>query len=295
MGAALVEGPLMYVLRSRNIQPDQDQPLPVRVVALVIGGCMLAVLFNPYHFAIYRVLLETIRLGELYSLISELQSLPFRSLPDWLVLGLVFGAVYVLGRKQSTSPFWILLLAGSSYISFRANRDVWFVVIVATTIIARSQLDRNVPPNHVGKSQWAIVGIVIAFVLFLTVKSYNLSNAELQKAIDKSYPSAAATFVEQHALKGPLYNHANWGGYLIWRLPQLPVAIDGRGNLHNPQRLRQNYNVWRGTPDWSSDPELNSSNLVIAEKDFPLTQLLRSDDRWQLLYEDEIASVFVRN
>lgn len=294
LGAAVVDEPLTRLLKTRNVESDKDQPLPMRVVASVIGGCLIAVLFNPYHFKIYSVLLDTFRLGGLYSLISELQALPFRSLPDWLVLVLVLGAAYVLGKKGSTSPFWILLLAGSSYISFRANRDIWFVVIVAATIIASSQSGKSVPQNHVTKSQWAIVSVVTVAVLFLTVKSYNISNAELQKVVDKSYPTAAAAFVEQNDLKGPLYNHSNWGGYLIWRLPQLPVAIDGRSNLHTPDRLRQSYEVWRGKPDWSADSELQSSNLVIAEKDFPLTQLLRLDHQWRVLYEDEIAVVFVR-
>ncbi len=46
---------------------------------------------------------------------------------------------------------------------------------------------------------------------------------------------------------GPVYNHLNWGGYLIWRWPHLPVAIDGRTNLHGEELLQRNSTI-RGTP-----------------------------------------------
>ncbi len=32
----------------------------------------------------------------------------------------------------------------------------------------------------------------------------------------------------------PLFNPCGWGGYLIWRLPNMPVSIDGRPNLTKP-------------------------------------------------------------
>ncbi len=111
--------------------------------------------------------------------------------------------------------------------------------------------------------------------------------------VAKVFPVQAANVVEEKGYAGPLYNDFNWGGYLIWCLRRLPVAIDGRSNLHNAERITRFDRVWGGKHDWASSPELNAARVVIAEKDAPLTQLLRLDARFELVYEDEVAVVFI--
>lgn len=299
LGAAAVEEPLVRLLRNRWSDGDADKPLPLRWMVLIIAGSMLAIVVNPYHFHIYSVLLDTMRLGDLYRLVSELQSLPFRSFPDWLVLLLVLGAAFVMGRSRKVNPFWLLLFVGSAFVSFRGNRDVWFVVIVAATIIARYAGEGFAGEGSAGRDQLSgrllvVVCLVTALLLALTIGSYHVTNAELQKRVDGYYPSAAVAFIEERQLSGPLYNHFNWGGYLMWNLPRLPVSIDGRSNIHYPDRLSRALDVWNGKPGWSSDNELSNSRLVIAQQDMALTQLLRLDDHWRIVYEDSIAAVFVR-
>jgi hypothetical protein len=64
---------------------------------------------QPLPFPNYSVLVDTMRLGALYRLVSELQALAFRSFSDWLVLLLVLGAAFVMDRVQKVSLFWLLL------------------------------------------------------------------------------------------------------------------------------------------------------------------------------------------
>jgi hypothetical protein len=91
-----------------------------------------------------------------------------------------------------------------------------------------------------------------------------------------------------------LLNDLSWGGFLIWRLPQLPVAIDGRTNVHGDDRIREFANLWTGKPGWDSDPELERSNLVITPKVSAIAALLRTDSRFAVAYEDSQAVVFTR-
>jgi len=293
LGAAAIEEPVTRLLRNWWSATDTDNPLPFRWMVLIIIGSMLAILINPYHFHIYSILLDTMRLGDLYRLVRELQSLPFRSLPDWLVLFLVLAAAFVMGRAQKVNPFWLLLFVGSAFVSFRGNRDVWFVVIVAATIIARYAGGRARRDQLSGRLL-GVAGLCTALLLALTISSYRISNPELQKRVDGYYPAAAVAFVEKQQLPGPLYNHFNWGGYLVWNLPRLAVSIDGRSNIHYPDRLSRSLDVWNGKPGWRSDNELSNSRLVIAQHEMALTQLLRLDDQWRVVYEDPIATVFVR-
>jgi hypothetical protein len=171
---------------------------------------------------------------------------------------------------------------------------VWFVVVVAATIIARYAGEGRATQDQLSGRLLAVVCLFTALLLALTIGMYRISNPELQKRVAGYYPSAAVAFVEEHQLAGPLYNHFNWGGYLVWNLQRLTVSIDGRSNIHYPDRLSRALDVWNGKPGWSSDGELLSSRLVIAQRDLPLAQLLRLDNRWRIVYEDSVAAVFVR-
>jgi hypothetical protein len=51
--------------------------------------------------------------------------------------------------------------------------------------------------------------------------------------------------------------------------------------------------VWNGKPGWDSDPELAAANLIVADKKYALTELLRRDGRFRLVFEDQDAAVFV--
>jgi hypothetical protein len=261
---------------------------------LVILSCTAALVLNPYHIRIFAILVDTIRLGGLYDLISELQALPFRALPDWLVLFLALAAAFAMGFRRNATPFWLLLFAGTAFVSFRGNRDVWLVVIVSAAIVARSESQAAVNVRRLAKGELLIVVAGIVLVVLLVARAFHITNAELQIIVDESYPASATAFVEQRAFQGPLCNHLNWGGYLVWRLPQLPVSIDGRSNIHQPTRLKNALEVWRGKPGWDSDPELSACRLVIAQRGMALTELLRKDSRFRVAYEDDISVVFTK-
>ena len=120
-----------------------------------------------------------------------------------------------------------------------------------------------------------------------------LSEPYLRTAVERQFPVKAVEFVMQNNYGGPLFNSFNWGGYLIWGLPQIPVSIDGRGNIHG-ERVEIHVQTLKGFSGWDSDRELMDSRIVIVEVSWPLASLLRMDSRFKLVYEDGIATLFVR-
>jgi hypothetical protein len=121
----------------------------------------------------------------------------------------------------------------------------------------------------------------------------DLSPARLESTAESVFPARAARFVAEQGYKGPLFNDFNWGGYLIFALPSLPVAIDGRTNLHGDERLLRIGAVWAGAREWHDDPDLSGANVVVANVQYPLASLLLHDDRFEIVYQDDIARVFV--
>jgi hypothetical protein len=295
LGLFALEDPLNRLAHRRTaVNEEQDKPLPVRRMALITAACLIVTLVNPYHFRIYLVVLDYVRQPGLYNLIREYAAMNFRTAPNWFVLFFTLGATFALGRHRVVSPFWILLVLVGALVSFRSARDAWFVVTIAVVVICSSRSAALVNKRYVlSKAETLVVTAAVGILLLLAARVAHVSEGDFQIAVARTYPVEAANVVEERGYPGPLYNHYNWGGYLIWRLPRLPVSIDGRTNVHDVDRVTHSLAVWNGKPNWASDPELSAARLVIAQKDLPLTQLLRLDPRFELTYEDQVAVVFI--
>jgi hypothetical protein len=98
--------------------------------------------------------------------------------------------------------------------------------------------------------------------------------------------------IQANHYAGPLYNDFNWGGYLIWAL-RMPVSIDGRAAFYGDQAIDRSIATWGAEPDWNTDPELTKAGVVIGPPKAALTQVLRLDPKFKLVYEDKVAAVFV--
>jgi hypothetical protein len=62
-------------------------------------------------------------------------------------------------------------------------------------------------------------------------------------------------------------------------------------NVHGDRRRERSVNTWSGLRGWESDPELLKTRLVIGGND-ALTNLMRFDSRFKVVYEDAVAVVF---
>ncbi len=265
-----------------------------QLVALT-AGCAAATLLNPYGVGLYGVVVEYATQPIAFRLVSEHRAMEFRGPVDWVVLALAGWSAFALGRRRRLGSFEVLLLVSSGYFAFHTQRDVWFLVLAALTILtAESQLPGLLTERfELTRRRSAIVAGGVVLVLALTAWSRDLSVSHLRAVVEENFPAKAAAFVEENRLQGTLFNHFDWGGYLIWRLPQLPVAIDGRTNLHTDQRILRSCKTWAGERGWDSDPDLKAAGVVIAEAKSPLASLLRLDGGFRLVHEDPVAAVFI--
>ena len=182
----------------------------------------------------------------------------------------------------------------STFLAFRARRDVWVLVLAALFIISEfGRFVRSEPAFGFTKRRAMCVISALAVVIYLIGLRRQISEQHLESVVEQRFPVAAVKFINEKNYLGPLYNHFNWGGYLIWSLPRLPVSMDGRTNLHGDQRIEQSVNTWSGLRGWESDPELMKAQLVVGGVKDALTNLIRMDSRFRLVYEDAIAVVFV--
>ena len=258
-------------------------------------GSGLATLVNPFGWSIYRIVFDYIsRAPQSAGLngVAELHSIPFRSFPDFLVLFFALAAAAALARNRRPQLFELGLLIFASVVSFHAQRDIWLMITVAVAILASSiPGERNASPKlpHGATTVALVAAFLVAWAGFRTL---HVTNNSLQERVTAALPERAVDAIRTNGYAGPLYNDYNWGGYLMWAL-QMPVSIDGRGAFYSDEAIDRSVATWGGQSDWSSDPQLKAAGLVIGPAMAPLTQLLRLDPHFRLVYEDQLAAVFV--
>ena len=269
--------------------------LPVRQTWLVLAASGVATLVNPYGWKIYSTVFLYMGETGAYNAISELLAMTFREPQHFLVLLLALSAAMAIGWRRDPRPLWLILLAVSAAMAFRSVREVWFLAVVAVAAIPGEPADKTKHPREKlqPKLRFAAAVCVVAAVVFSFVR-YEVTNDWLALEVASNFPEGASRYVEVHQLPGPLLNDLSWGGFLIWRLPQLPVSIDGRLDVDGDRRIKEFSDLWTGKPGWATDPELQRANLVITPRVSAICGLLRSDPRFVVAYEDTQAVVFQR-
>ena len=290
----VMEG-LILTIVGCELPSEKSQRLRVRSLLLVGAACVLATLANPYGYNIYRQVVEYSLLTDAFQSVLELQSLSFRAPADWMVVMLTVAASFVLGLKRRLLPFPLLLLVLGCFLGFRARRDVWVTLLAAAFIISEYLIVRS-PADALRWTPVKMLAVLGGIAIGVGMIGWyrQLSEPYLRAVVEQRFPVKAVEFVRQNKYGGPLFNSFDWGGYLIWSLPEIPVSVDGRGNIHG-YRVESTRQTWTGSSGWDSDRELIDSRIVIAELRWPLTSLLRMDSRFKLVYEDGTAAVFVRN
>ena len=261
---------------------------------VILALSVIATVVTPYHVFVYRPVFEYATQTAVFQNIAEFHPLFFRNPIDWIFLALMLTASCVLGWRRNSSPFPYLLLAMAAFLSFRARRDIWVGAVAAVAVVSNRQVIR-VAADHFEFTAARILTVVvfIAIALLGAARLRSITEHDLQAHVRKTFPADAVAFVRGQNFTPPLYNYLDWGGFLIWSLPEFKVSMDGRTNLQGEKRIEENLAVWAGHEGWASDPELASANLIIAELGRPLTNLLRSDTRFKLVYEDKTALVFI--
>jgi hypothetical protein len=116
--------------------------------------------------------------------------------------------------------------------------------------------------------------------------------SEMEKA---RFPLRAAAFLDAKQLPAPLFNSYDFGGYLIWKLyPRYRVYIDGRADLYGDAFIENFIQIYR--VDVDPRPLLDRAGIrtIIVEPRSNLATFLRTQSKWNRVYEDPVAVIFSR-
>ncbi len=259
----------------------------------ILGGCVAATLVNPYGWGIYHSAYKLVTEPGVINQIQELLAMPFRNWQNYMVLAMAVAAAMVIARRKKPDLWQSLLLVMGLVISFRSQRDVWFVVSIAAMILAEGLPAREPALRPLPKLARPLMAVAVFGIAFVAALIMHVDHASLRAKMARKLPVHAVDAALAKKYPGPLFNSYGWGGYLIWRMP-MPVSIDGRAAVYGEKRLQRSANSWLGKPDWAGNPNLKTARLVIGPSGVALAQLLKQDPDFRLVYKDKVAAVFVR-
>ena len=279
-----------------RVAPDFALPsrLPAGKLVLIFAACVLATCLGPYSYHLYAVVFAYAGSKFPYAFIREFRAPNFRAYSHYVELLLAGAAFFTLGWQKRVDLFKLALLTVASVVAFRAMRDSWFLCITAAACIADSggaEVERERSETFPEK---AALAAALALLLFLIARNTGFDTRGLDAAMSSVFPVKAVNFLRQNPQPGPLYNTFDWGGFLTWYMPDYPVAIDGRTDLYGDELDMRFFNSANGDESYVNDPYLNESGLVLLQKEKPLAAILSGDPRFQKIYEDRLAVVFVR-
>ena len=270
----------------------------------LLVACALALCLNPYGPELLLVPIRTLSLSELRAAIVEWQTPDLHLPATWpflLMLALSWLALGLSRRRPRSDE--AILIALTTVMALWAGRNIaLFAIVAAPTLAAQlaalplpPRWRLPVPPRMTRKRGLAHAGLLLA--LCMGVAAYaadRLSPARVAAIHTAQFPVAVVAYLRETSPSGPLFHAYEWGGYLLWELPEYPSFIDGRTLLFGDELLAAYRRAASGV-DWAEPFAEYDIRLALIPRGSGLDRALRRLPlAWELLFLDETAALYSR-
>jgi hypothetical protein len=278
----------------------------LRKMLLVTVVSIPAVALNPYGVQMLGYPLKTVRIGVLQDFIQEWASPNFHEPQSWPFIVLLLGVLAAAGLSSRRIDWTDLaLVTGTAFLALTAGRNIAVFAIAATPVLSRhvdiwltdrgwQVKQRRTLSKPMIIINWVLLGLVILGGLMKMVVALN--ETTVRKAQELYFPVEAAEFLDKTPPPGKMFNSYNWGGYLMFAAPDVPVYVDGRTDLYDDKFLRDYLKIAFLREGWQAALDQQDIGFVAIEANSVLAAMLRTQpglwDEYQ--FDDERSSIFVR-
>lgn len=294
VGAALAGGYALYVAACRAARGRMATWLPqvegrdALRVALIAAAAIVVTSWSAYGWAIFT---GPFRVRSHAALITEWAptTLGFVLTHDPVFALLALAAVIAL--FFGASLFDVGLVIGALVLAILRVRLIPLFAMIAAPLCAR-----QLAPFLEGKR--GIQLLVVIGALAVAPALAESPGTRLGLGWDaENLPIGAANFAAAHRPAGALYNFLPFGGWLGWRLPDVPVFIDGRTAwVHAPELVEEAMRAERDPAIFARLEERWHFQwaVVRARAGERFGEPIAADRRWTMAYLDDSAAVYVR-
>lgn len=292
-----------------------------RLKDLTLAGALsaLATVINPYGLNLHLHIYEYLSNRFLIDHIDEFQSPNFHLIAQecfalLLLLAVVDAATRSRSRTPRVSEGLIILVA--VYSGLYASRNIPISSLLLILVIGpwlseglrltqsgeietRSQSPRyvrllqRIHAIEVGGYVWPLAAvIVVGWLVFHGGDAGGRGYLHAQFS-EKRFPVAAADYLEQRNITGPLFAPDSWGGYLIYRFyPRTKVVIDDRHDFYGEAFLKSYLKTIHLEPGWQDFLNSHPAEYLIVPRGSALANILAETTAWHSIYSDEVAVVY---
>jgi hypothetical protein len=216
----------------------------------------------------------------------------------WMIFLLLLSAPF--SKKQNWSQLFKVL--GFAYLTFFSQRNIALFAIVAAPLLSdwmnaslqHFQSDKRLKPTvQLPRPIRFLINSILVSALVITALG-NAYLVSLPEKINPNYPLKAIEWIKENQPKGNLFNSYNWGGYILWALPDYPVFIDGRADLYGNQIISQWQDVVNADENAFEILDKWDVKIIFIEPYWDIVKLLEENPNWQKTYQDEQAVIFIR-
>ena len=279
------------------------KPQGLKVLAMVLVGCLIAAVLNPHGIRIFAFPFEIFLSPVQQKAIVDWFSPDFhqRELLPFAILILCSAGALALSPKRPR-PSEILLFLATLFMSLKSFRHMAIFSLVAAPLLAnygQAWLE-SVPFGKMFERKTVVekftvmTGLLLLPLVLFAVLLKNRVYVPLTQEHAQA-PLYAVAFMKERNLTGNTFTDPNiWGGYLIWAMPSNPVYIDGRIDMYGDQFVTEHLGIVYGLIDWREPFNRYGVRNVIVKPKSMLARELRQSGEWQEVFQDSMATVFTR-
>jgi hypothetical protein len=227
---------------------------------------------------------------------------------DLFLGGLLLSAVILAISPRRPALGQLLAFVGFAALGLRTSRGIiWFGLVMAPILADHlAAIGRQFSWPETLTDQRASSGrvnaILAGLLLLMAAVSLPWFKEKLPfpppKAglISAETPLAATQFLLDSRLPGQVFHAMSFGSYLIWKAqPEYPIFVDSRIELYAPHIWLDYLEISQAAPGWEARLEgYHVQTLMLSPVEQPaLIQAASASPRWQRVYQDAAAVIFV--
>ncbi len=274
------------------------------VIVALVSIPMIAI--NPNGIRMLAYPFRTVGIGALQDFIQEWASPNFHQVNTWPFALLLLGVLAAAGLSSRRIDWTDLtLVCGTAFLALTAGRNIAVFAIAATPVLShhlnvwladrgwQMRLRRRMSKTMLIVNWTLLLLIMLAGLVKMAAA---LNEKTVREAQEERFPVELAQFLNETPPSGPMFNSYNWGGYLMFAAPHVPVYVDGRTDLYDDAFLRRYLKIVFIREGWREALDEQQVGFVAIEANSVLAEMLRTmPDVWQeRLFDDDRSALFVR-
>jgi hypothetical protein len=250
----------------------------LRVALVPLGSAVVGAL-TPVGPALYGAVLGV---GSRSKFFTEWNSPDYTSQPACIALALLLGLTVVLflrsSRRSWTDTLFFLTVGACALWSYRTLPVAAIVLMPLTTRSIQERVPGVSLP--VRRSElWSVGGACVAALAALAIVVPHTSEQPFTQ------PSWVDPALSALPTGTKVVSAWDYGGYLMWRFPQLDLLAHGYGDTFTIPELQRNTDIIAVAPHWDTELRATGCTVAVLRPSSPLAYALEHDQQaWTVVH-----------